>query len=185
VKINRKEIGCAVIILATVACSVLAVGSGYVAYRVGRYAARQVLYPIALYIGEQTESISDQPTGDDFFESYGGNDFRRFALVEPYHAVSLDRKRWSIIAANGEGGPQYPMTSVDVINQQMIVFDSPNGLAVIIPSENLTLALGDMDLQAFLQERGVRQATLRDPAELMQELEDKGCLEWYPQHWCK
>ena len=48
------------------------------------------------FLDDVTDSADVQPTGVAFFESAGGWDYRRIPLIEPYQAITTDKKTWTI-----------------------------------------------------------------------------------------
>ena len=73
-------------------------------------------------LDEVAISIDDQPTGEAFFESTGGWDYRRIPLIEPYQAINTN-DLWLInlqtdsIRYQSSAGA----TKLDVIDKQYIV----------------------------------------------------------------
>ena len=73
-------------------------------------------------LGDVTSSANVQPTGVAFFESTGGWDYRRIALIEPYQAVSIDRKTWTIGLQRDELSVRY-QTLAYITNLKLDVID--------------------------------------------------------------
>lgn len=162
---------------------------------------RQALYPIVAFVDYLTISEDVQPGGDAYFESYGGWDYSRIALVEPYSATSIDKdqKIWNVQLSpkSVRSMPQVWVSKMDVIDQQVILLyaagehpfrgdDTRDEWYVIIPSQNIEKQFfNEQDFMSYLGTKGITKINMRDGQDLFQELVAKGCLEWYPQHWCK
>lgn len=151
-------------------------------------------------LGDVTSSANVQPTGVAFFESTGGWDYRRIALIEPYQAVSIDRKTWTIGLQRDELSVRYQTLAyitnlkLDVIDKKFIVAYAPNTWldgervnevwVVIIPKENIEKAFtNEEEFLAYLDDKGVDQPNLTDANELYKELGNKGYLEWFPEEY--
>lgn len=161
-------------------------------------------------LGDVTSSPNIQPTGVAFFKSTGGWDYKRIALIEPYQAVSIDRKTWSIYRAvrygatptiHVTGGDELSQTlayvtnlKLNVIDKRFIVAYAPNTWlgeervnevwVVIIPEENINKGFTDKkEFLAYLDDKGIDQPNLTDANELYKELANKGYLEWFPEEY--
>lgn len=161
-------------------------------------------------LGDVTGSAHVQPTGVAFFKSTGGWDYRRIALIEPYQAVSINGKTWSIYQAEKYSAtPTVRVTArdelsqtladvtnlrLDVIDKRFIVAYAPNTWlgeehvnevwVVIIPEENIKRGFTiKEEFLAYLNEKGIEQANLTDANELYEELANKGYLKWFPEEY--
>jgi hypothetical protein len=161
-------------------------------------------------LGDVTGSANVQPTGVAFFKSTGGWDYRRIALIEPYQAVSIDGKTWSIYRAEKygatptirvTGGDELSQTlayvtnlKLDVIDKRFIVAYAPNTWlgeeqvnevwVVIIPEENIKKGFTHREeFLAYLDDKGIDQPNLTDANELYKELANKSYLEWFPEEY--
>lgn len=151
-------------------------------------------------LDDVTSSANVQPTGVAFFESSGGWDYRRIALIEPYQAVSIDRKTWTLGLERDELSVRYQTLvnitnlKLDVIDKRFIVAYAPNTWldgeqvnevwVVIIPEENIEKAFtNEEEFLTYLKHRGIDQPNLIDANELYKELGNKGYLEWFPEKY--
>lgn len=158
-------------------------------------------------LDDVTSSAYIQPTGIAFFESTGGWDYRRIALIEPYQLVSIDKKTWSLSTTE-----KYNVTSTasvtgkyklfrtlndakklkfDVVDKKFIViYASKTWLGeewasevwvVIIPAKNVEIAfINQVEFLTYLEQQGINQVNLTHPEVLYRELVKKGRLDWYP-----
>jgi hypothetical protein len=149
--------------------------------------------PAVQLLDDVTGSADIQPTGEAFFESTGGWDYGRIALIEPYQAVSVDDKTWSINLRTRSIQYQYTVTvtKLDVIDRKAIVTYAPNATLageqaahvwfVIIPSENVERGFTDKaDFSAYLTHSGIPAPNLTAANAVYQDLLANGSLPWFP-----
>jgi hypothetical protein len=146
---------------------------------------------------EEMDTTEAPPTGVAFFESTGGWDYSRMALIEPYQARSVDNKTWSIglrtdsIRYQGSVGK---ITKLNVIDKRLIVTYSLDTVLggervdelwfIIIPEENIEKGfLTEESFLAYLGDEGIDSPNLTDVNELYEELVNKGYLEWFPEEY--
>ncbi len=151
----------------------------------------QMLYAV-------TSSADVQPTGMAFFKSTGGWDYRRIALIEPYQAVSIDKKTWTVglekdkLSVRFQSLVDITNLKIDVIGKKVIVAYAPNTWldgervkevwVVIIPEEDLEKAFtSEEEVLTYLKNRGINQPNLIDANELYKEYGDRGYLKWFPE----
>lgn len=144
-------------------------------------------------LDEVTSSIDDQPTGEAFFKSTGGWDYKRIPLIEPYQAINtndswfIDLQTDTIRYQNLAGA-----TKLDVIDKQYIVTYGADKLFsgtqadevwfVIIPAENIEVGFtNEENFLTYLKDRGIDEFNLRDIDGLYEELGNKGYLDWFPE----
>ncbi len=169
-----------------------------------------VLASFVQLLDDVTSSANVQPTGVAFFESSGGWDYRRIALIEPYQAVSIDRKTWLVYQAEKysvtptirvTAGDELSETlayvtnlKLDVIDKRFIVAYAPNTWldgervnevwVVIIPKKNIEKGFtNEEEFLAYLDDQGIDYPNLTDANELYKELGNKGYLIWYPEEY--
>ena len=147
-------------------------------------------------LDEVTRSWDEQPTGVGFFESGGGWDYRRIALIEPYEARSIDKETWLIGSKVDSTRYQSSIlvTELDVVEGRYIITYAPDALLggeqfadvwfVIIPEENVEEGFStEESFLAYLEDRGIERPDLIDVNQLYQEFVDKGYLEWFPEEY--
>jgi hypothetical protein len=155
-----------------------------------------VCYGLVQVLDEMTKSIDDQPTGIGFFASRGGWDYRRIALIEPYHAIDTNSNDETWIIESIIDSPTYSSsasaTKLNVINNKYIVTYVPNDVlegerfdevwVIIIPDENVEEGFSsEEEFVAYLKDRGIDQPNLTSVNKLYEELKEKGSLEWFPE----
>ncbi len=148
---------------------------------------------------EVTKSIDDQPTGDDFFMSQGGWDYRRIALIEPYHAIDSNNDRlWTIDLKTDSIRYQFSVgaTELDVIDNKYIVTYAPNSVLggeqfdevwfIIIPEKDIEKGFTTEEkFLTYLKDTGIDHPNLTSVNELYKELGNKGYLKWFPEDYKK
>jgi hypothetical protein len=147
-------------------------------------------------LDEVTASWDTQPTGTGFFESGGGWDYRRIALIEPYQAINSNRQTWRINTKTDsiEFQISIVVTKLDVVNNRFIITYAPDAPLggkrvnelwfVIIPDENIEKGFSnEEEFLAYLAEKNISTPNLRDIDELYEELRRKGYLEWFPDEY--
>jgi hypothetical protein len=152
------------------------------------------LWSFIQVLDEVTKPIDDYPTGIGFFDSTGGWDYRRMALIEPYDATNTNKYApWAIgLKTIPPSGSAAEATKLNVIDKKYIIAYAPDSVLnyerveevwfVIIPAENIEQGFAtEAEFLAYLSYRGVEQPELRDVEELYQELLKNGYLDWFPE----
>ena len=146
-------------------------------------------------LDEMTKPIDDYPTGVGFFDSTGGWDYRRMALIEPYDAMNTNNDGpWLIGLETITPGSSAEATKLNVIDKKYIIAYAPDSVLnyerveevwfVIIPAENFEQGFAtEAEFLAYLSYRGVEQPEIRDVEELFQELLKNGYLDWFPEEY--
>jgi uncharacterized membrane protein YukC len=157
-----------------------------------------VCFGLAQVLDVMTKSIDDQPTGAGFFDETAGWDYKRIALIEPYHAINTnDNERWVIESTVASADPlsSTSATKLNVIDSKYIVAYAPNAVLgdkrfdkvwfVIIPDENIKEGFtNEEDFLTYLKGKGINSPpNLTNVNELYQELRNKGYLEWFPEEY--
>ena len=155
-----------------------------------------ILTSCGTFVDDLTDSADIQPTGVAFFESTGGWDYRRIPLIEPYQAVSSDKKTWTIDLKTDSIRYQYSVSStkLDVINDRFIITYAPNAALrgerfnevwfVIVPEENIEKGFAkEEEFSAYLKDNGIDNPNLTDANKLYEELVTNGYLEWFPEEF--
>ena len=141
-----------------------------------------------------TSSSHEQPSGTAFFESPGGFDYKRIALIEPYQAIDIGDGRWSVDLQTESIRYQdsvNDITKLNVISGTVIVTYSPDTLFagehvsnlwfVIVPGMNVERGFTDEDeFLDYLNGMGIGDPRLVSVDALYEELVNKGYLEWFP-----
>lgn len=136
------------------------------------------------------------PSGDGYFESTGGWDYRRIALIEPYDARNTNNEKpWGVrLQPLSPSGSAAEATKLDVVDKKYIVMYAPNSVLngkridevwfVIIPAEKITQGFAtEAEFLSYLSERGIPEPNMRDVNELYEELIYTGYLPWFPESY--
>jgi hypothetical protein len=147
------------------------------------------------FFDEVTSSIDNQPTGDAFFESTGGWDYKRIPLIEPYQAINTN-DLWLIDLETGSIRHQSTVgvTKLDIIDNKYIVTYGTDELYagkeydevwfIIIPDENIEQGFTDEEeFFTYLKDNDIDEPNFRDLDVLYRELADRGYLEWFPDEY--
>ena len=141
-----------------------------------------------------TASSHEQPSGTAFFESPGGLDYKRIALIEPYQAIDIGDGRWSVDLQTESIRYQdsvNDITKLNVISGTVIVTYSPDTLFagehvsdlwfVIIPDTKVESGfMGKGEFLDYLAGMGIDDPGLVSADALYEEMINKGYLEWFP-----
>jgi len=169
---------------------------GLIVITIGAILALFVLRSCVAFLDNVTSSWDIQSTGVGFFESTGGWDYRRIALIEPYQAVSVDKEMWGVDLKTDSFRYQTSVraTKLDVIDTRFIVTYSSNTTLegkwvdelwfVIIPEESIEVGFTEEEkFLTYLKDNGIDNPNLTDVNELYEELINKGYLEWFPEKY--
>lgn len=131
-----------------------------------------------------------------FFQSKGGFDSRRIALLAPYEAISINGKTWDIQLQLNSIAYQDWITDIshlDVIDCQFIVSVSHNSFFsgnrveevwfFISPNENIELGFEDQNqIKEFLYNKQIDHdlSTILDVNELYEKMLNNESIHWYP-----
>lgn len=147
-----------------------------------------------------TASPYDLPGQEAFYTSTGGADYRRIALIEPYQAISIDNKTWSIKLITSEIRYQPSVNDIEeiaVIDQKYIITHSlstsysgnrVNELwFVIVPATKVEKGfVSQTELLTFLQfDVNTITSKLSPTNDLYAKLLQQGYLEWFPSKYKK
>ncbi len=141
-----------------------------------------------------TDASHEQPSATAFFESPGGLDYKRIALIAPYQAIDIGDGRWSV-ALQTDSIRYYDsvndITKLNVISGTVIVTYSSDTLFagehvselwfVIIPGLNVERGFTERDeFLDYLKSMGIDDPGLVSASALYEELVNQGYLEWFP-----
>jgi hypothetical protein len=148
------------------------------------------------FLDNVTDSPNVQPTGEAFFESVGGWDYRRIALIEPYQAVSVDGETWEMELRTDSYRYQTSVrvTRLSVISDRYIITYTPNTTLegervnelwfIVIPEDDVEVGFTNEEVfLAYLNDIGIGEPGLVDVNELYEELVSRGYLEWFPEEY--
>ncbi len=170
---------------------------GFIGLTIAVILAIFICFGLIQVLDEVTKSIDDQPTGVGFFESAGGSDYRRIALIEPYQAINTNNdESWTVSSTVHSSSYSFSAsaTKLNVINNKYIITYSPNDVLegkrfdevwfVAIPEENVEEGFtNEEEFLAYLKEKGIDTPNLQSVNELYDEYRYKGYLEWFPDEY--
>lgn len=152
-----------------------------------------------MLLDDVTKSVNDELTGEEFYRSTGGWDFRRIPLIEPYQAINVGKNSpWSINLRTDAMKYQFGIDAeeLNVIDNKYIITYASNTIFqnrsfehvwfVIIPEENIEEGFTDeKSFLSYLETRNIHSPDLIETNNLYQQLIDKGYLEWFPEEYKK